>query len=103
MAREHHDGHVGDALLERHQGFDATDPGQHHVEGDDVGDRLLDRLQPVLSAAGGHHVVALTGRKRFEVVANAGVIVDHEDLQLLGHDLVPPQPAWLDSLEFAAW
>jgi hypothetical protein len=89
VSREHDHGHVRHALLQLTQRLETVDARQHDVERDHVGTRLVERLECLLSVADAVHVVPMASRERLEVLADARVVVDHQDSERFSHGSPP--------------
>src|SRR5262245_21898434 len=85
VAREHHDGDLGEATLELGQGREPVHAGEHDVECDEVRARLAEHLERLLAVRRGEHLVPLPRDERLHVVAHARVVVDHQDSEPLRH------------------
>ena len=81
VARKHHHGDVRGALLEPPQRLQSVHARQDDVEGDDVGAGVVEARERLLGVRCQEHPIALARDERLHVVANAGIVVDHENTE----------------------
>jgi hypothetical protein len=82
---EHHDGNLGEPLLQTAKRLESVDARQHHVECDDVRLCLLQRAERLLTVGDRKYSVALARDQSLHVVAHARVVIDDENAKLFGH------------------